>query len=60
MKLKINNVRGHSGVVTIQTDANGVPLAQFWRKRLKDAERDNCVEIVKKHKPIKPTEEVTE
>jgi hypothetical protein len=47
MKLKINNVPGFAGVVTIQTDNNGVPLEKFWRNRLKDAEIDNCVEVVK-------------
>lgn len=47
MKLKINNVAGYSGVIDVQTDENGVPLQRFWRKRLKDAETDNCVEVVK-------------
>lgn len=47
MKLKINNVAGYSGVIDVQTDENGVPLERFWRKRLKDAETDNCVEVVK-------------
>ncbi len=48
MKLKVNNVAGHApGVITIQTDNNGVPLERFWRNRLKDAATDNCVEVVK-------------
>lgn len=47
MKIKINNVTGFAGTLTIQTDENGVPLERFWRKRLKDAETDNCIEIVK-------------
>lgn len=47
IKLKINSVPGHSGHVTIKTDQNGVPLERFWRNRLKDAETDNCVVIVK-------------
>lgn len=47
MKLKINNVPGYSGTVTIETDNSGVPLDKFWRNRLKDAEIDQCVEIVK-------------
>jgi len=46
-KLKINNVLGYSGTITIQTDKYGVPLQKFWRNRLKDAELDECVEIVK-------------
>ena len=50
MKLKINNVKGYAGVVTVQTDSAGVPLERFWRNRIKDAEADNCVEIVKAKK----------
>lgn len=47
LKLKINHVPGYSGTVTVQTDESGVPLERFWRNRLKDAEADNCVEVVK-------------
>ena len=47
MKIKINNVKGYTGHVTIQTDGNGVPLDKFWRNRLKDALTDNCIEVVK-------------
>lgn len=47
MKLKINSVPGYTGVVSVKTDSRGVPLDKFWRNRLKDAELDNCVEIVK-------------
>lgn len=47
MKLKINNVSGYSGTVEIKTDVNNIPLERFWRRRLKDAKIDNCVEIVK-------------
>lgn len=50
MKLKINNVPGYEGEITIQTDAFGVPLEKFWRNRLKDAITDKCVEIVKPKK----------
>jgi hypothetical protein len=46
MKLKINNVPGYSGTVSVQVDQNGVPLERFWRKRLKDAVTDKCVEVV--------------
>lgn len=46
MKLKINNVKGFSGVVAVE-DNDGVPVDPFWRKRLKDAETDNCVEVIK-------------
>lgn len=56
--LKINNVIGYSGDVTITTDKSGVPLDKFWRDRLKDAVIDNCVETIKpaKKKAKKETE----
>lgn len=47
IKLKINNVKGYSGIIPIETDSKRVPLSKFWRDRLKDAKIDNCVEIVK-------------
>ena len=50
MNLKINNVQGYSGVVTIRTDGNDIPLERFWRKRIQDAKIDHCVEIITKVK----------
>lgn len=48
MKLKINNVSGHkSGKVLEIKVKDGVPVCKFWRKRLKEAKIDNCVEVVK-------------
>ncbi len=37
-------------IVNVKSDNKGTPLDKFWRDRLKDAEQDNCVEIVKKVK----------
>lgn len=39
---------GHSvgDVVEVAVDSEGTPLEQFWRRRLKDAERDDCCEVV--------------
>ena len=34
-------------VVPVPVDAAGIPINKFWRDRLRDAELDNCVEIVK-------------
>lgn len=31
----------------VVTDKAGTPLLAYWRARLRDAETDNCVEIVK-------------
>lgn len=55
MKLLISNVKGYKpgDVVTVQTDGDGIPLDKFWRRRLKDAKIDNCVEAVKTAKPKK-------
>lgn len=33
--------------VDVETDAHGVPLDPFWRRRLRDAAIDGCVEKVK-------------
>jgi hypothetical protein len=53
MRLKLNQPMagyeaGHT--VTVQADSCGVPLEKFWRRRLKDAKIDNCVEVVKASK----------
>ncbi len=34
-------------IVEVSADDNGVPLDFHWRRRLKDAEIDECCEIVK-------------
>lgn len=33
--------------VRINVDENGTPLDKYWRRRLKDAERDHCVTVQK-------------
>lgn len=58
MKLKLNQtIKYNKKVFTkdsvIEVDANeGVPTDRFWRRRLKDAEIDNCVEIQKNNKKV--------
>lgn len=49
MQVKINNLPGYTPgtVVTVETDEKGTPLESFWRRRLKDAEIDQSVEVVK-------------
>jgi len=50
IKVKIlADIPGHSKGqrVTIETDKDGTPLERFWRRRFKDAETDNCLEIEK-------------
>jgi len=38
--------------ITIEDDS-GVPVDKFWRRRLRDALSDNCVEVVAQDKPVK-------
>lgn len=49
LNLKINNVAGYDpgSTIAVKIDQNGLPLERLWRNRLKDAETDNCVEVVK-------------
>lgn len=56
IKLKLNQpMQGYEAgrEVTVQTDSAGVPLEKFWRRRMRDAQIDNCVEVVKSSKPKK-------
>jgi len=53
MRVKINNVKGYSGEIEIKTDSKGVPLSQFWRRRLKDAEIDSCLTVLSTAKTLK-------
>lgn len=48
MKLKLNvALGGYKAGQTIDIpDFEGNPLSRFWRARLKDSERDDCVQIV--------------
>lgn len=34
-------------IVIIAADNNGTPLDKFWRRRLEDAEHDDCCKIVR-------------
>lgn len=42
---------GH--VLSIDTDKDGVPLSRYWRDRLKDAQEDGCIELIKEQKRSK-------
>ena len=39
-------------IISIECDANSIPLDLFWRSRVKDSAIDNCVEFIEKEKPI--------
>lgn len=50
-KLKINFKNGpyyDGDIISIDCNDGGIPKDLFWRRRLKDAERSNCVEWVDK------------
>lgn len=56
IKVRINKRIGDYNVgdeVRIATDESGVPVESFWRRRLSDAERDDCVTILPLNKPKK-------
>lgn len=68
VKIKILNQsmkKLHGEVVEVKADKHGSPVDRYWRNRIRDAERDGCVEVAKpkakKPKPeAKPKEETTE
>ncbi len=33
--------------IFVKVDSLGTPLDKFWRRRLKDAKTDNCLEVIK-------------
>ena len=53
IKLKLSvGLKGHKeGHVVILNSKDGLPVDPYWRKRIKDSEVDNCVEIVPKSVP---------
>jgi len=58
MKVKINKpIFGHKvgQIIDIKTTGNNIPISIYWRRRLQDAETDNCIEIIKE-KPQKKCE----
>ena len=49
MKIKLNIDLGKyrkDTVVNIDVDSNNIPTDKYWRARLKDSEKDNCIEVV--------------
>ncbi len=59
MKLKVlKDIPGYKAGNTVDVETNGgIPVVKFWRERMRDADIDNCVEIVKTEKS---TIEITE
>ncbi len=44
-------------VITVACDPTGIPLEEYWRRRLKDAETDNCCEVVVEKREDPPKSE---
>lgn len=40
--------------VRVECDADGTPLDQFWRRRVRDSARDGCVEFVDQQRKRSP------
>lgn len=51
IKLNIDLLKYKKGnVISIVCDESGTPIDQFWRKRLRDSVKDNCVTIIEDKK----------
>lgn len=37
--------------IPVTIDRDGTPIEQFWRRRLRDAKRDQCCEVVALEEP---------
>jgi hypothetical protein len=61
MKIKLNKdlLQHKAGAVLNIRDNKGIPLDRYWRRRLFDAARDNCIEVVKEYKKPEKTKETT-
>ena len=45
------NIPGYKAGKKVKVETNGgVPVLKFWRDRLRDAEIDNCVKVLKSTK----------
>lgn len=54
MKIKLNYDFGpyrKGQIIDTPADKKGVPIDQYWRRRLEDAALDKCCEVVKESKP---------
>jgi len=48
VELEVLNLRGHKAgkIIKCLVDVDGVIKDRFWRRRLRDSVRDNCVRLV--------------
>lgn len=55
MKLKLNRNLAlyKAGDIVEVESVGGVPVNGYWRRRLKDSQFDNCVEIIEEKKVVR-------
>ena len=55
MKLKLNrNLALYEAGDIVEVEAvDGIPVNSYWRKRLNDAQFDNCVEVIEEKKVVR-------
>lgn len=64
VRLVVNRLIGYAvgQVIKCVIDSDGVIVDRFWRRRLRDAKRDNCVQLdapkPERKSKVKPTDEV--
>lgn len=49
----LGTIPGHpkGSVVSVRCDSEGTPLEEKWRRRIRDAKRDGCVEVSRPEPP---------
>lgn len=60
--VRVHRISGYESgkEVQVEVDRDGTPLDKFWRRRLSDAKRDECCEVVADDTAEKPEEEELE
>lgn len=56
VNIRINKTFGKyiaGQLVQVETDHEGTPTDQYWRRRLKDAQTDACCEVMQEAQPVK-------
>ncbi len=59
LPIKINKNFGSykAGTIIKVRQQNGIPLDEYWRKRIRDSEIDDCVTVIQPVEKKKPTKE---
>lgn len=46
IKLNVDLLKHKAGTTITIKDVDGIPVDQYWYRRLKDAKKDNCIEVI--------------